>query len=31
MDNRKLHAVFFLEFYGDTRFILKVADLFYCK
>jgi len=27
----KLHEVFFLEFYGGKRFILKVADLFYCR
>jgi len=29
--NCKLHEVFFLEFYGGNRFILKVADLFYCR
>ena len=30
-DNCKLHEVFFLEFYDGKSFILKVADLFYCK
>jgi len=31
MSNCKLHEVFFLEFYGGKGFILKVADLFYCR